>query len=169
VGGAAKATHRERRRAGAGSDGPKRRQPHLGKPPPACSDACSELDGSRRNPATITQVVVQAIWWSGRRVPSMVAVGDEVPMNSHETDEDGLLGLSALSRVTRCLPGCCTPVTYGRTATCSLLVMQQTRNNKNKDLKGGRHARNEDELYKKAIALLEKCKMSDVRHRSWPV
>jgi hypothetical protein len=99
----------------------------------------------------------------------MVAVGDEVPMNSHETDEDDLLGLSALSRVTRCLPGCCTPVTYERSATCSLLVMQQTRNNKNKDLKGGRHARNEDELYKKAIALLEKCKMSDVPHRSWPV
>ena len=74
-------------------------------------------------------------------------------------DEDGLLGLSALSRVTRCLPGCCTPVTYGRTATCSLLVMQQTRNNKNKDLKGGRYARNEDELYKKALALLEKCKI----------
>ena len=99
----------------------------------------------------------------------MVAVGDEVPMNSHETDEDGLLGLSALSRVTRCLPGCCTPVTYGRIATCSLLVMQQTRNNKNKDLKGGRYARNEDELYKKAIALLEKCKMSDVPHRTRPV
>jgi hypothetical protein len=47
--------------------------------------------------------------------------------------------------------------------------MQQTRNNKNKDLKGGRYARNEDELYKKAIALLEKCKMSDVPPRSWPV
>ena len=37
--------------------------------------------------------------------------------------------------------------------------MQQTRNNKNKDLKGGRYARNEDELYKKALALLEKCKI----------
>ena len=47
--------------------------------------------------------------------------------------------------------------------------MQQTQNNYNKDFKGGRHARNEDELYKKAIALLEKCKMSDVPHRSWPV
>ena len=72
---------------------------------------------------------------------------------------EALRGLSALSRVTRCLPGCCTPVTYGRPATCSLLVMQQTRNNKNKDLKGGRYARNEDELYKKALALLEKCKI----------
>ena len=37
--------------------------------------------------------------------------------------------------------------------------MQQTRNNKNKDLKGGRYARNDDELYKKALALLEKCKI----------
>ena len=38
--------------------------------------------------------------------------------------------------------------------------MQQTRNNnKNKDLKGGRYARNEDELYKKALVLLEKCKI----------
>jgi hypothetical protein len=55
------------------------------------------------------------------------------------------------------LPGCCTPVTYGRTVTCSLLVMQQTRNNK--DFKGGRYARTEDELYKKAHALLEKCKI----------
>ena len=37
----------------------------------------------------------------------------------------------------------------GRTATCSLLVMQQTRNNK--DFKGGRYALVlEDELYKKA-------------------
>jgi hypothetical protein len=61
------------------------------------------------------------------------------------------------SPVTRCLPGCCTPVTYGRTVTCSLLVMQQTRNNK--DFKGGRYARTEDELYKKAHALLEKCKI----------
>jgi hypothetical protein len=99
----------------------------------------------------------------------MVAVGDEVPMKVHEMDEDGLLGLSALSRVTKCLPGCCTPVTYGRTATSSLLVMQQTQNNKNKDLKGGRHARNEDELYRKAIALLEKCKMSDGLHPTRPV
>ena len=61
------------------------------------------------------------------------------------------------SPVTRCLPGCCTPVTYGRTATCSLLVMQQTQNNK--AFKGGRYARTEDELYKKALTLLEKCKI----------
>ena len=32
--------------------------------------------------------------WSGRRAPSTVAVGDEPPMNSHETREAvGLLGL----------------------------------------------------------------------------
>jgi hypothetical protein len=35
--------------------------------------------------------------------------------------------------------------------------MQQTRNNK--DFKGGRYARTEDELYKKAHALLEKCQI----------
>jgi len=57
------------------------------------------------------------------------------------------------------LPGCCTPVTYGRTAPCRLMVMQQTRNNKHIGLEGGRYARNEDELYKKALALLEKCKI----------
>ncbi len=36
------------------------------------------------NPATITQVVVQAIW-SGLRAPSTVAAGDESPMNFRET------------------------------------------------------------------------------------
>jgi hypothetical protein len=35
--------------------------------------------------------------------------------------------------------------------------MQQTRNNK--DFKGGRYAHTEDELYKKALTLLEKCKI----------
>jgi hypothetical protein len=38
-------------------------------------------------------------------------------------------------------------------------VMQQTRNNKNNDLQGGQYARTEEELYKKALALLEKCKI----------
>jgi len=37
--------------------------------------------------------------------------------------------------------------------------MQETRNNKNYDLKGGQYARTEDELYKKAITLLDKCKI----------
>jgi hypothetical protein len=35
--------------------------------------------------------------------------------------------------------------------------MQQTQNNK--DFKGGRYARTEDELYKKVLTLLEKCKI----------
>jgi hypothetical protein len=37
--------------------------------------------------------------------------------------------------------------------------MQEPNNNKNKGLKGGRYARTEEELYKKAIALLDKCKI----------
>ena len=37
--------------------------------------------------------------------------------------------------------------------------MQETRNNKDYDLKGGQYARTEDELYKKAITLLDKCKI----------
>ena len=61
--------------------------------------------------------------------------------------------------VTGCLPGCCAPVTHWRTATCSLMVMQENRNRKNKGFKGGQYARTEDELYKKAIALLDKCKI----------
>ena len=39
------------------------------------------------------------------------------------------------------------------------MVMQETRNNKNHGLKGGQFARTEDELYKKAITLLDKCKI----------
>ena len=39
------------------------------------------------------------------------------------------------------------------------MVMQETRNHKNKGFKGGQYARTEDELYKKAIALLDKCKI----------
>jgi hypothetical protein len=39
------------------------------------------------------------------------------------------------------------------------MVMQETRNNKNYGLKGGQFARTEDELYKKAITLLDKCKI----------
>ncbi len=66
------------------------------------------------------------------------------------------------SPVTGCLPECCTTVTYRPTATCNLMGMQQTRNNEYEDLedlKGGQYARTEDELYKKALALLEKCKI----------
>jgi hypothetical protein len=39
------------------------------------------------------------------------------------------------------------------------MVMQKTRNNKNKGLEGGQYARSEEELYKKAIGLLDKCKI----------
>jgi hypothetical protein len=37
--------------------------------------------------------------------------------------------------------------------------MQETRNNKNDTIQGGRYARTEEELYEKAIALLDKCKI----------
>lgn len=39
------------------------------------------------------------------------------------------------------------------------MVMQETRNNKNYGLKGGQFARTEDDLYNKAITLLDKCKI----------
>jgi hypothetical protein len=40
------------------------------------------------------------------------------------------------------------------------MVMQKTRNNnKKKGLEGGQYARSEEELYKKAIGLLDKCKI----------
>jgi hypothetical protein len=37
--------------------------------------------------------------------------------------------------------------------------MQQIRTDKNKGLQGGRYARTENELYKKALVLLEKCRI----------
>ncbi len=41
-----------------------------------------------------------------------------------------------------------------------MMVMQeQTPTNKDKGFQGGRYARTEEELYKKALALLEKCKI----------
>jgi hypothetical protein len=43
------------------------------------------------------------------------------------------------------------------------MVMQETRSSKDKGLKGGRYARTEDELYKRAIALLDKCKVEPRR------
>ena len=39
------------------------------------------------------------------------------------------------------------------------MVVQKPRNNKTKGLEGGQYARNEEELYKKAIELLDKCKI----------
>lgn len=37
--------------------------------------------------------------------------------------------------------------------------MQKTRNKKDKGLRGGKYAGTEEELYKKAITLLDKCKI----------
>ena len=42
---------------------------------------------------------------------------------------------------------------------CSLMVMQQIRTDKDKGLQGIRYAGTEEELYKKALALLEKCRV----------
>ena len=45
-----------------------------------------------------------------------------------------------------------------------LMVVQTTSNNKkSKRFMGGRYARTEEELYKKAIRLLDKCKVEDRR------
>jgi hypothetical protein len=45
-----------------------------------------------------------------------------------------------------------------------LMVMQTTSNNKkNQRLTGGRYATTEQELYRKAIQLLDKCKVEDRR------
>jgi hypothetical protein len=45
-----------------------------------------------------------------------------------------------------------------------LVVMQRTHNNKkNKKPMGGQYARTEEELYRKAIELLDKCKVEDRR------
>jgi hypothetical protein len=42
------------------------------------------------------------------------------------------------------------------------MVMQKSRN-KNKGFKDSQHARSEEELYKKAIVLLDKCKIEAQR------
>ncbi|HKH39323.1 MAG TPA: hypothetical protein VKA82_19375 [Rubrobacter sp.] len=45
-----------------------------------------------------------------------------------------------------------------------MMVMQEeTPTNKDEGLQGGRYARTEEELYKKALALLEKCKFEPGR------
>jgi len=61
--------------------------------------------------------------------------------------------------VIRLLSECCAPVTKGQTATCSLMVMQEIRDNDDAGFEHDQHARTEVELYDKAIALLEKCKV----------
>jgi hypothetical protein len=82
-----------------------------------------------------------------------------------------------LSHVTSLLLSCCTLVTYRRAARCSLfvgernwwlaailMVMQRTRNNnENKGFAGGQYARTEEELYRKALGLLDKCKIEASR------
>ena len=42
---------------------------------------------------------------------------------------------------------------------CSLIVMLETHDNHNEISEGGQYARTDDELYQKAIALLEKCRI----------
>jgi hypothetical protein len=43
------------------------------------------------------------------------------------------------------------------------MVMQETPTNEYRGLQDGRYARTEEELYKKALALLEKCKIEPGR------
>ena len=68
-----------------------------------------------------------------------------------------------LGYVTALLPVCCNSVTQRRGATFSLTVMQEIRDNENPGFKEGHYARSEEELYKKAIALLEKCRIESRR------
>jgi len=44
-----------------------------------------------------------------------------------------------------------------------MMTEEGTPTNKDKDFRGGRYARTEEELYQKAIALLEKCKIEPQR------
>lgn len=46
---------------------------------------------------------------------------------------------------------------------CSLMVMEEICNNEKVGFEGGQYARTEEELYEKAIALLEKCKIETRR------
>lgn len=39
-----------------------------------------------------------------------------------------------------------------------MMMQEETPTNKDKGFEGGKHASTEEELYKKALALLEKCK-----------
>ena len=47
--------------------------------------------------------------------------------------------------------------------TFSLMYMQKTRQKIEEIFEGGRYARTEEELYKKALALLEKCRIEPGR------
>ena len=64
-----------------------------------------------------------------------------------------------LAQVIRLLPECCTSVTSKQAATCSLMVMQEICDNEEVAFEGGQYACTEEELYEKAIALLEKCRI----------
>jgi len=44
-----------------------------------------------------------------------------------------------------------------------MVLKEQTPTNKDKGFQGGRYARTEEELYKKALALLEKCRIAPGR------
>src|SRR5215207_1885950 len=68
-----------------------------------------------------------------------------------------------LGYVTALLPVCCNSVTQRRCATCSLKVMQEIRDNEKIGFADGQYACSEEELYKKAIALLEKCRIETRR------
>ena len=68
-----------------------------------------------------------------------------------------------LGQVIWLLLNCCTPVTRRRAATCSLMVMQEICDNEEIGFEGGQYASSEEELYEKAIALLEMCKIETRR------
>jgi hypothetical protein len=44
-----------------------------------------------------------------------------------------------------------------------MMMQEETPTNKDKGFEGGKHASTEEELYKKALALLEKCKIEPGR------
>ena len=44
-----------------------------------------------------------------------------------------------------------------------MMTQEETPTNKDKGFRGGRYARTEEELYKKALALLEKCRIDPGR------
>ena len=68
-----------------------------------------------------------------------------------------------LGYVTALLSVCCNSVTQRRCATCSLKVMQEFRDKEKIGFADGQYACSEEELYKKAIALLEKCRIETRR------
>ena len=54
---------------------------------------------------------------------------------------------------------CCGFVTFGPGVGCRVVGMQEVTDKKGKGFSGGRYARSEEELFDKAIALLDKCKV----------